>query len=160
MKRIGVIGIGNPLRRDDGIGIVLLERLVGRKDELPAGIEYIDGGTGGMNLLHLLARFDIVVLIDAVKFCEHTGKSKLFKAEDVYSKKIQVKTSTHDSDFLKIMQLSEELGESPDEVYIFGVQPKDTSHGSNPSPELQQKIDLLLDNLISEIKPILNPKVR
>lgn len=160
MKRIGVIGIGNPLRRDDGIGIVLLERLVGRKDELPAGIEYIDGGTGGMNLLHLLARFDIVVLIDAVKFCEHAGKSKLFKAEDVYSKKIQIKTSTHDSDFLKIMQLSEKLGESPDEVYIFGVQPKDTSHGSNPSPELQQKIDLLLDNLISEIKPILNPKVR
>lgn len=160
MKRIGVIGIGNPLRRDDGIGIVLLERLVGRKDELPAGIEYIDGGTGGMNLLHLLARFDIVVLIDAVKFCEHAGKSKLFKAEDVYSKKIQIKTSTHDSDFLKIMQLSEKLGESPDEVYIFGVQPKDTSHGSNPSPELQQKIDLLLDNLISEIKPILNPKIR
>ncbi len=160
MKRIGVIGIGNPLRRDDGIGIVLLERLVERKDKLPAGIEYIDGGTGGMNLLHLLARFDIVVLIDAVKFCEHTGKSKLFKAEDVYSKKIQIKTSTHDSDFLKIMQLSEELGESPDEVYIFGVQPKDTSYGSNPSPELQQKIDLLLDNLICEIKSILNPKIR
>ena len=159
MKRIGVIGIGNPLRQDDGIGIILLERLVERKDDLPGGIEYIDGGTGGMNLLHLLARFDIVVLIDAVKFCGHTGESKLFKAEDVYSKKIQIRTSTHDSDFLKIMQLSKELGESPDEAYIFGVQPKDTSHGSNPSHELQQKIDLLLDNLTSELKIILNPKI-
>jgi len=61
MKKIGVIGIGNPLRKDDGIGIVLLEKLVEIKDDLPDDIEYIDGGTGGMNLLHLFARFDIEV---------------------------------------------------------------------------------------------------
>lgn len=158
MKKIGVIGIGNPLRQDDGIGIVLLEKLVEMKDDLPDDIEYVDGGTGGMNLLHLLARFDIVFLIDAVNFGGPIGESKLFKAEDVYSKKIQIRISTHDTDFLKIIQLSKELGENPDELFVFGVQPKDISHGSNLSPELQQKIDLLLDNLISELKPILNQK--
>lgn len=158
MKKIGVIGIGNPLRQDDGIGIVLLERLVEMKDDLPDDIEYIDGGTGGMNLLHLLARFDIVFLIDAVNFGGPIGESKLFKSEDVYSKKIQIRISTHNTDFLKIIQLSTELGENPDELFVFGVQPKDISHGSSLSPELQQKIGLLLDNLISELKPILNQK--
>ena len=52
MKKIGVIGIGNPLRRDDGIGILLLEKLVERKENMPDDIEYIDGGTGGMNRNH------------------------------------------------------------------------------------------------------------
>ena len=51
--KAGIIGVGNPLRRDDGIGIVLLEKLIEKKSDLPEGIEYIDGGTGGMNLLHI-----------------------------------------------------------------------------------------------------------
>lgn len=156
MKNIGVIGIGNSLRRDDGIGIVLLEKLIERKDELPSDIEFIDGGTGGMNLLHLLARFDIVVIIDAVNFNGNIGESKLFTTEEVYSKKTRFNISTHESDFLKIIRLSKELGENPDEIFIFGVQPKDTSHGQDFSLDLQQKIEPLLISLQNEITSIFN----
>lgn len=156
MKNIGVIGIGNPLRRDDGIGIVLLEKLIERKDELPSDIEFIDGGTSGMNLLHLLARFDIVVIIDAVNFNGNIGESKLFTTGEVYSKKTRFNISTHESDFLKIIHLSKELGENPDEIFIFGVQPKDTSHGQDFSLDLQQKIEPLLISLQNEITSIFN----
>ena len=154
MKEIGVIGIGNPLRRDDGIGIVLLEKLIGRKDELPDGITFIDGGTGGINLLHLFARFDVVVIIDAVNFDGNIGESKLFTTEDVYSKKTQINISTHESDILKIIHLSRELGENPDEIFIFGIQPKDTSFGSNLSSELQRNIEPLSVSLQNEITSI------
>jgi hydrogenase maturation protease len=156
MKKVGVIGIGNPLRGDDGIGIVLLEKLVERKDDLPGDIEYIDGGTGGMNLLHLLARFDIVFFIDAVNFGGYIGESKLFKAEDVYSKKPPMNISTHDSDFLKIIHLSKELGENPDELYIFGIQPMDTSHGQDLTWELEKAVKPLIVSLLIEIMTILN----
>ena len=156
MKKIGVIGIGNPLRRDDGIGIVLLEKLIERKDELSSNTELIDGGTGGMNLLHLLARFDIAIILDAVNFDGHPGELRLFTLGEVRSKKISLNISTHESDFLKVIQLSKELEEQPDELFIFGIQPKDTSFGKGLSPELQRNIELLLIRLQTEIKTIFN----
>jgi len=155
MKKIGVIGIGNPLRKDDGIGIVLLEKLVEIKDDLPDDIEYIDGGTGGMNLLHLFARFDIVVFIDAVNFGGEIAESKFFNSEDVISKNIQIKISTHGYNILKIIQLSKKLGENPDEIFIFGVQPQDMTPGTRLSHEIQENIDLLVDNLKVELKNIM-----
>lgn len=155
MKKIGVIGIGNPLRKDDGIGIVLLEELVEIKDDLPDDIEYIDGGTGGMNLLHLFARFDIVVFIDAVNFGGEIAESKFFNSEEVISKNIQIKTSTHGSDILKIIQLSKGLGEDPDEIFIFGVQPQDMTPGTRLSHEIQENIDLLVNNLKVELKNVM-----
>ena len=156
MKRIGVIGIGNPLRKDDGIGIVLLEKLIEKKDELSSNTELIDGGTGGMNLLHLLARFDIAIILDAVNFDGHPGELRLFTSGEVRSKKISLNISTHESDFLKVIQLSKELEEQPDELFIFGIQPKDTSFGKGLSPELQRNIELLLIRLQTEIKTIFN----
>jgi hydrogenase maturation protease len=155
MKKIGVIGIGNPLRKDDGIGIVLLEKLVEIKDDLPDDIEYINGGTGGMNLLHLFAHFDIVVFIDAVNFGGEIAESKFFNSEDVISKNIQIKISTHGSDILKIIQLSKKLGENPDEIFIFGVQPKDMTPGNRLSHEIQENIDLLVNNLKVELKNVM-----
>ena len=144
MNKIGVIGIGNPLRKDDGIGIILLERLMERKNNLPKNIEFIDGGTGGMNLLHILARFRIALILDAVKFGGEVGEYKIFKPNETVNKRYLTSISTHGLDFLKIVNLSKDLGELPKELIIFGVQPKDVSNGVDLSPELQNKVDELL----------------
>ena len=103
MKKTAIIGIGNPLRRDDAIGIILLEKLVEKKDDLPDNIELIDGGTGGMNLLHILSCFDKVLIVDAVDFKGSVGEVKLFKAEDAISEKTSIGFSTHETDFFKII---------------------------------------------------------
>jgi len=79
---------------------------------------------------------------------------KFFNSEDVISKNIQIKISTHESDILKIIQLSKELGENPDEIFIFGVQPQDIAPGTRLSHEIQENIDLLLNNLKVELKNI------
>jgi hydrogenase maturation protease len=156
--KAGIIGVGNPLRRDDGIGIVLLEKLIEKKSDLPEGIEYIDGGTGGMNLLHILALFDVALIIDAVNLNGCPGESKLFKSEEVCSKKSSINISTHESDTLKIINLSKELGEIPDQLFIFGVQPKDISQGDNLSPELQKTVAALTVSLQNEIENIFDEK--
>jgi hydrogenase maturation protease len=156
--KAGIIGVGNPLRRDDGIGIILLEKLIEKKDDLPQDIEYIDGGTGGVNLLHILALFDVALIIDAVNLNGKPGESKLFKSEDVCSKKSSINISTHESDVLKIINLSKELGEIPDELFIFGVQPKDTSQGDGLSSELQQSVESLTLSLQNEIANIFDGK--
>jgi hydrogenase maturation protease len=151
MKKIGVIGIGNPLRRDDGIGIVLVEKLRKIKNQLHDTIDYIDGGTGGMNLLHLLPRFESIVLIDAVNFGGKPGESRIFSMDEVLSKKPMITLSTHGSDFFQILQLSKRLKEAPDALVIFGVQPKDTSFGQYLSEEVEQVLDILLQDLQSEL---------
>lgn len=66
--------------------------------------------------------------------------------------------STHESDVLKIINLSKELGEIPDQLFIFGVQPKDTSQGDSLSSELQQSVESLALSLKNEIANIFDGK--
>jgi len=152
MEKIGIIGIGNLLRKDDGVGIVLLELLVKRKKEFPKNIEFIDGGTGGMNLLHLLAQFDTVLLIDAVDFKGRPGEARVFSLKDIQSQKKPVMMSTHDPDFLNLLRLSQAFKELPETLVIFGVQPRDVSHGMGLSKEIETVIDHLFLKLQKEIR--------
>jgi len=152
MEKIGIIGIGNLLRKDDGVGIVLLELLVKRKKEFPKNIEFINGGTGGMNLLHLLAQFDTVLLIDAVDFKGRPGEARVFSLKDIQSQKKPVMMSTHDPDFLNLLRLSQALKELPETLVIFGVQPRDVSHGMGLSKEIETVIDHLFLKLQKEIR--------
>ena len=154
MKKIGVIGLGNPLRRDDGIGLVLLEKLAERKHELPDTIQYIDGGTGGMNVLHLLARFDIVFIIDAARFNAAAGYGKFFTLQEIKNNRTSLPPSTHGSNVLEIICLSKNLDEAPKHILFFGVQPKDTSVGTELSKELQQNIGKLVTKLMREVTNI------
>jgi len=156
MKKIGIIGLGNPLRRDDGIGIVLLELLMNRKKELPKNIELIDGGIGGINLLHLLMRFNLVLLIDAVNFKGRPGEARVFSLKDIQSQKKPVMASTHNPDFLNILRLSQELKELPEALVIFGVQPGDVSQGMGLSKEIETVLNDLYLKLQKEIQDFVN----
>ena len=58
-----VLGLGNPLRGDDGIGPRVIEALQDRG--LPSGVEVIDGGTGGLGLVNMLSCRQRVIIVDA-----------------------------------------------------------------------------------------------
>jgi hydrogenase maturation protease len=154
MQKIGVIGLGNPLRRDDSIGLVLLEKLVERKHDLPKNIQYIDGGAGGMNIFHMLAQFDIVLIIDAALFNAIPGYGKIFALKEIKNNSISFARSTHESDIISIINLAKNLDKAPKHILFFGVQPKDTSFGTDLSKELQQNIEDLLKKLVIELKKL------
>ena len=147
MKKFGIIGVGNPLRSDDGIGIFLLEKLVKQKKTLPKEIEYIDAGTGGMNLLHIFCEFEVVILIDAMQLNSKVGEFQLFTPDEIITNKNKFFISTHESQLPEVIQMSKELGELPKHFFIFGVQPKDICYKKNLSKELQNKTNFLLKNL-------------
>jgi hydrogenase maturation protease len=154
MKKFGVIGIGNPLRRDDGIGIILLEKIKEQKKELPNEVEFIDGGTGGMSLLHIFACFDSILIIDAVQMNTTPGTYKIFTADDILINKNNFFISTHEHQLQQVIEMSKYLGEFPKDFFIFGIQPKDTSYSKNLTNDLQTKINILLKSLQDEIKKI------
>lgn len=154
MKKFGIIGIGNPLRRDDGIGIILLEKLKEQKKDLPEEIEFIDGGTGGMNLLHVFSSFDNVLIIDAVQLHINPGSYKLFTADDININKKIIYISTHENQLPQVIEMSKQLGELPKKFFIFGIQPKDISYGTTLTNDIQTKINTLLKSLQNEIRKI------
>jgi hydrogenase maturation protease len=149
--RIGVIGLGNPLQQDDGIGIVLVNKLNEQKNKLPPNIEFIDGGIGGMSLLHLFVRFDLVFILDAVNFGGTPAEARLCTPDELLSKKIPMIMSTHEADVLNVLRLAKELNQIPDKVYIFGVQPKTISPGLQLSQELQRATPLLVETIQKKI---------
>ena len=151
MKKISVIGIGNPLKTDDGLGIYLLEKCIERKKEFSERITFIDGGTGGMNLIHTFSDYDIIIIVDAVNFGGQPGEVKWFKPEEVDSTKLSLGFSIHETDFLKIIQLSKSIDKTPKSFFIFGIQPADISPGKWLSKILQQHFDLILDKLVKKI---------
>jgi hydrogenase maturation protease len=156
MNHIGIIGLGNPLRHDDGIGIELLGFLQKEKDKSYKDAELIDAGTGGMNLLHLLSRFDVVILIDAVDFKGKPGETRLFTLAEIQQKKTPIRLSTHESDFINVLAFSKQLNELPQRLYVFGVQPYDLSFGIGLSIQLKKRLPIIKKSLKKEIKKVLS----
>src|SRR3974377_2342669 len=69
---VTLIGLGNILMRDEGVGIQALQALKDRY-ELPPGLEVVDGGTSGLDLLPYIEGRDRVLFVDAVNFSQEPG---------------------------------------------------------------------------------------
>lgn len=135
-KKIAVIGFGNTLRRDDGIGIIILESLLKfykRKD-----IDYLNFGSASFDLLHRLKTYDAVLLIDGINagFC--SGELKISELKDIEYKLDNFVTSTHELNLKSIFELSGDLSIKT-KIYVAGVQVEDTSFGEGLSKALKHK---------------------
>jgi hydrogenase maturation protease len=135
-KKLAVIGIGNTLRRDDGIGIIILESLLKfykRKD-----IDYFNFGSASFDLLYYIKTYDIVLLIDGIRAGLNVGKVKISKLQDIEYTLDNLITSTHEFNLKDIFELSKKLGIET-KIYVAGIQVSDTSLGEGLSDALRNK---------------------
>ena len=110
-----------------------------------------------MNLLHLLAQFDSVFLIDAVDFKGTPGEIKKFTIEEIKNQKIQFFLSTHEPDILTVFSFLKKLDKAPTQLLIFGVQPKDVSYRIGLSKEVHYVLPILQKKILKEIQSITEP---
>ncbi len=156
---VGVIGLGSPLRGDDGVGIVLLHRVQAKKKPAWQEIEFIDGGTGGLSLVHDLTRFTHVLIIDAVDFQGEPGEYHLFVASDFLASSTPPKTlSTHEPGLAEDLRLACQLHTLPGVVEIFGVQPENMAYKMGLSPAVSAQVDSLARSLSSLLNQL--PRLR
>ena len=134
--RTAIIGIGNPMMADDGIG----PRLVVELEGSVRGVDLIDMGTGGMQLVHVLAGYDSVLIIDSADMDLTPGQFRIFSPEDVVSLKETRAYSLHDWDLLRSIEISRNLGEAPTRILIFAVQPRSLDMRDGLSHELESRI--------------------
>ena len=151
MKTTAIIGLGNPLMRDDGVGIRVVERI--RDDSrLPADVEVLDLGTGGLTVLHAIEGRSRAVIVDCAMMDEEPGTMRRFTPDEVHSRRVGFRLSLHGGDLLNILEIAGDTGQHPREIIIFGIQPKVVDPGEGLSPELEQGMEGYVETLLLSLR--------
>ena len=151
--RIVIIGVGNLLLKDEGVGVHVVQEL--RKKKLPSTVEVHDGGVAGIGLLDFFPGASKVMLIDAADMNLTAGALVRFTPEEVAGRIEGPRFSAHDIGLLEVLELARALDQSPPQVVIFGIQPKEISWGTELSPEVQASIPKVADLILKEIQKTL-----
>jgi hydrogenase maturation protease len=149
--KIVVLGVGNLLLADEGVGIHAIQDL-GRRD-LPPEVELVDGGTSTLNLLPNLHRARAVIVIDALKAGGTAGDIYRCRPEDLVENQEQP-MSLHQVDFVQLLQIAERLGYGIGPAVIYGVEPGEITWSMDLSPAVAAKMPRLLELVVAEIARI------
>jgi len=139
IESVLILGIGNTLLSDEGIGVHVVERLRSEMENHP-GVEILDGGTLSFTLAEPIARAEGLIVVDAARMHAQPGTVKVFKNEEMDRYLVGNRQSVHEvslTDLLDIARLSERL---PRQRCLIGIEPKNLDWGDSPSPAVQLSI--------------------
>jgi hydrogenase maturation protease len=147
-KPILVLGVGNILLRDEGIGVHVAQRIEAMN--LPDEVELFDGGVLGLDLLEHMEDRERVIIIDAVQGGEEPGTVYRLTRKDIDMGKTRLLSSLHEIDLPYVLNVAALMGKHIEPV-IIGVEPKDISVGLELSPEIEAKIPEVIEMVMKEI---------
>ncbi|WP_457678528.1 HyaD/HybD family hydrogenase maturation endopeptidase [Thermovibrio sp.] len=147
--KVGVMGVGNILLKDEGFGVKLLYLLKAKYD-FPESVVLIDGGTAGIFLSPEIDYLDKLLIIDVVKAKGEPGEVKVYKKEDFFIDRLPLKLSPHQLGLQEVLLLNEIKGTCPEEVILIGVVPKSVETGTGLTPELEGKLEEV-EKLVIEV---------
>ena len=147
-KETLILGVGSPLRRDDGIGPAVIRLLEENKNgyKLPNGTDILDGGTDGLGLIEYLKEYKKVIIIDAVEMKQLPGTIKVFTPDEAVLSINNDALSTHGFGIAELIKLAKELDINP-HLIIVGIQPEDAGYGERLSTVMESKVYELLETI-------------
>ena len=149
MKPILILGLGNLLQTDDGVGCHVAEMLLQR--ELPDEIEVMDGGTPGVGLVNLLEGRQRVIIIDAAGLQAEPGTIKRFGADQVTLTGSADRFSLHRSGVADALALARTLNITLPDIVFFGVQPERIEWGQTLSESVLVAVEKVVDAILNEM---------
>lgn len=147
-----VLGIGNVLLMDEGVGVRAINELE-RRYRFSSEIELLDGGTAGIELLRHISGRDYLIIIDVVKSGQSPGTVVRFEGEDVPAV-FRNRISPHQlglSDLLAAAMLTDEL---PADIVLFGVEPASLDQGLDLSDTVEGSMNKLLQGVCDELESL------
>lgn len=144
-----VLGVGNILLRDEGVGVRAVEALLARH-VLPEGVEAIDGGTAGIDLLDLIAGRDHVILVDAVRGGRAPGGLVRLAGDEIPALS-RARLSPHQLGLPEVLATLRLLGEAPGGLTLLGMEPADLDGGLDLSPEIAARLGDLVAMIVAEL---------
>lgn len=136
-----VIGLGNPLMGDDGIGLIVLDHLAAQAFAPP--VEFVDGGTWGLALLPDVERAGALLLLDAVQGAGEPGTVYVLDSQDI-PRFLAAKVSPHQVDVRELLALADLRGELPTKLRVVGVQPAAVDYGDGLSPAVSAAVERMV----------------
>ena len=150
-NRTVIVGLGNPLMADEGVGIHVIRRLLEASEQLP-NTDIIDLGSSLLGVVHAIAGRRKVILVDCACMGESAGAIRSFHPDEVVSIKEMTSLSLHEGDLLGALELSKRLGEYPEEIVIFGIQPESIAPGEDLSSTLKGRLQDYIDIVSAEVE--------
>lgn len=149
--KIAVLGIGNPLCRDDGLGIRVVHIM---QSSGYAGVDIIDGGTAPDLFSLLDESVEKLVIVDALRGKGEPGSIYRLEigAENISS--AQSAASLHGLGVLDSLQLMARLGIRPPKVIIIGVEPFDVANGLGLSPQMEALVPQIITAVERELEEL------
>ncbi len=145
-----VIGLGNPLRGDDGVGVRVAQMLAAQT--LPPGVEVVDGGTQGLGIVNLMEKRQRVILVDAADVGQPPGRFVRFTLDEARLLGDGRQLSVHAAGLRDALLLAQTLKMLPDEVVIFGVQPANLAWDNALSPQVEATLPNLIAAILAELE--------
>ncbi|HEX6315232.1 MAG TPA: HyaD/HybD family hydrogenase maturation endopeptidase [Gemmatimonadaceae bacterium] len=141
-SRTVVLGLGNMLMADDGVGLAALAKM---QDEwfVPRDVSLVDGGTWGMNLLHIVEGADRLLIFDAIDAGGPPGTLVRLEAGDI-PRFLAQKVSPHQIDLREVLALAELRGMLPEHIVALGIQPQRVEMSTTLSPVVEEHLDQLV----------------
>jgi hydrogenase maturation protease len=147
LDNIAIIGIGNILLKDDGIGVHTINEL--KKENLGSTVTLIDGGTSTFDMLPYFTDYKNIIIIDALRSELTPGTIYKILPSDLLNYKKE-NLSLHDVQIFDILKIANLMGSTPD-VVIYGVEPYDLSEGLGISDTIKTIIPNLIELIKNEI---------
>ncbi|MBI5253450.1 MAG: hydrogenase maturation protease [Euryarchaeota archaeon] len=146
MKKVAIIGVGNSIMRDDGVGIHTVQEL--QKIKLPGNVEVQDADTNAFAVLECMDGKDKAIIIDAYRGGREPGTIYKFKFTPDSS---NIKLSLHDIDFTDALKSGRHAYRLPPDIVIIGVEPEVIEFGLELSPRVQKAIPNVIEEVLKEV---------
>ena len=147
-----ILGLGNPILSDDGVGLIVAERLKGRV----GGVDVISTPLTGLHLLDLMVGYDALFLIDAMITTENPpGELKFIPPDEISLPNL----CSHGFNLLEILKLGKKLGLSvPELKWVYGITiGRSPAFGEEPSSQLMGKVEAIVSQIARHIRQQLSP---
>jgi hydrogenase maturation protease len=150
MARVVVIGIGNVLNADDGLG-PFVARTVQAGFDLDGDVEVLDAGTPGMDLLSLLHGAQAAVFVDAVRDAGAPGEVRRYERADILRGGTRTAMSPHEPGLREALLAMEFRGGGPVDVTLWGVIPEDLELGTRLSATVRESVPRVVEGVVAEL---------
>lgn len=147
-KKMLIMGIGNILRKDDGIGIHVVQYLQDNTC-LPDTVDVLDGGSAVLGLMPYMMDYDKIVIIDALRYDDKPGSIYRFGSDHLTSKSPHI--SLHELGIAEVLRILKIQGAEPD-VEIIGIVPENTVDcDMSLSPSVAESIPKVVDLILKDV---------
>ena len=148
--QVVVLGMGNVLRRDEGLGIRALQRLSERYSPRE-GLEFVDGGTLGLELLSYLEGADRLLVLDAALTDGPPGTLLRVENDDVPAF-FGMRSSPHEVGLPDLLAVTRLRGTRPPEIVVLGMQPGAIELGWDLSPVVDGRLGELVASAVDQLR--------